>query len=84
MTCEEALALVAALVDVELGPVDRQAVERHLDTCRSCYSRAEFERHLKQQLAAIGRRDVDGTFEERIRALIGRFAPGDGAPHAHD
>lgn len=84
MTCEEALALVAALVDVELGPVDRQAVERHLDTCRSCYSRAEFERHLKQQLAAIGRRDVDGTFEERIRALIGRFGTVDGTPHAND
>jgi anti-sigma factor RsiW len=84
MTCEEALALVAALVDVELGPVDRQAVEHHLDTCRSCYSRAEFERRLKQQLAGIGRRDVDGTFEERIRALIGRFGPADSAPHAHD
>jgi anti-sigma factor RsiW len=84
MTCEEALALVAALVDVELAPVDRHAVERHLDTCRSCYSRAEFERHLKQQLAGIGRRDVDGTFEERIRGLIGRFGAGDSVPDAHD
>lgn len=74
LTCEEALALLAALVDVELGPVDRTAVERHLETCRSCFSRAEFERLLKYQLAGIGRGSVDDAFQDRIRALIGRFA----------
>ena len=74
MTCEEALALVAALIDAELGPIDQLAVETHLDTCRSCFSRAEFERRLKQQLAGIARRDVDATFEDRVRALLGRFS----------
>lgn len=73
LSCEEALELLAALIDAELEPVDRSAVERHLDICRSCFSRAEFERRLKQQFAQVGHHAVDRTFEDRIRTMIGRF-----------
>lgn len=80
MTCEEALALLAELIDAELGADQRQAVEHHLEACRSCYSRAEFERRFKQRLAQIGRRDVDAAFEGRIRSLISRFDDTPDAP----
>ncbi|MGH7551955.1 MAG: anti-sigma factor family protein [Longimicrobiales bacterium] len=79
LSCEAALRLLAVYLDSELEPVDERAVEEHIARCRSCFSRAEFERRLKHQLSAIGRQPVDPTFANRIRALINRFASGESA-----
>jgi anti-sigma factor (TIGR02949 family) len=73
MRCEDALRLLAAYLDQEIGEVRRADLERHLETCRSCYSRAEFEKRLKGQLAELRNRPVDSAFEQRIRTLIRHF-----------
>jgi anti-sigma factor (TIGR02949 family) len=73
MNCEEALRLLAAYLDGELEPGDRSDIERHLEACRSCYSRAEFERRLQAQLAGLGRRPPDPDFSARIHELVRRF-----------
>jgi anti-sigma factor RsiW len=80
ITCEEALRLLAAHLDGELEGARRHDVERHLELCRSCFSRAEFERRLKSQLAALRKQPVQPKFEARIRALISRFAVAPEAP----
>ena len=72
--CEEALRLLAAYLDGELGAGEHPAMEHHLRLCRSCCSRAEFERHLKAQLGDLRRAGVRPSFEHRIRELISRFA----------
>jgi anti-sigma factor RsiW len=82
--CEEALRLLAAHLDGELGPEERGDVERHLEACRSCYSRAEFERRLQSQLAGLGRREPDPAFGARLQGLIRRFTGGPGAPPPQD
>lgn len=71
--CEEAVRRLAGYLDGELEEGDAAEVERHLETCRSCWSRAEFERRLKAQVAALGRDDVRPGFERRIRDLLGEF-----------
>lgn len=72
-SCEDALRLLAAYLDgeMETGPDD--ALEHHLATCRSCYSRAEFERRLKAQLAGLGREPVHAGLSARIQTLIQKF-----------
>ncbi|MGH7528085.1 MAG: anti-sigma factor family protein [Gemmatimonadales bacterium] len=72
--CEEALRLLAVYLDGELHGTEHEGVERHLKACRSCYSRAEFERRLKAELGRLGREDVRPAFEQRIRQLITSFA----------
>jgi anti-sigma factor RsiW len=72
--CEEALRLLAAYFDGELGTDEHQVLEHHLSLCRSCCSRAEFERHLKAQLRDLQRAGVRPAFEQRIRDLISQFA----------
>ena len=84
MTCEEALRLLAEYIDGELEDATRGDVQRHLDACRGCYSRAEFERGLKTQLVAIGTAAVRPQLEERVRALIGQFTVATTPPHDHD
>ena len=80
--CEEALKLLALYVDGELESVEHAGVEDHLSICRSCYSRAEFERRLKGELARLRREEVSAAFEHRIRRLIGGFQSA--APESSD
>lgn len=72
-SCEDALRVLAAHLDGELGPQTHDEVERHLATCRSCYSRAEFERRLKSQVAELGRQPVRPELSERVQKLMRNF-----------
>lgn len=72
LRCEDALRLLAQYIDRELNDHDHTEVERHLHTCRSCFSRAEFERRLKGELAGLGAAEVPSALEQRIRALLER------------
>lgn len=74
LTCEEALRMLAEHLDGELDEPHQHDVEDHLRTCRSCYSRAEFERRLKAQVGELRAQAVQPGFEQRIRELIGRFS----------
>lgn len=69
--CEEALRRLAAYLDEELETHVSAEVEEHLQRCRSCFSRAEFERRLKERIREdLGSETVPPTFEERIRDLL--------------
>ncbi len=74
INCEEALRLLAEYIDGELHGGAHMSVEQHLKTCRSCFSRAEFERRLKGELSHLSRDDVRPAFEHQIRELITQFA----------
>jgi hypothetical protein len=80
-SCEEALRLLEAYLDHELTDAGHEAMEHHLRRCRSCCSRAEFEQHMKAELAQLRRADLRPAFEQRIRELIAQFAaPGEPGP----
>jgi anti-sigma factor (TIGR02949 family) len=74
ITCDEALRLLAAFLDGELSDGESDSVEGHLEMCRSCFSRAEFERRLKTEFTHLRRDDVPAGFEERVRHMIGAFS----------
>lgn len=74
INCDEALRLLAAYLDHELHFTERDGVERHLQICRSCFSRAEFERRLKAEISRLGREEITSAFEQRIRRLLGSFS----------
>jgi anti-sigma factor (TIGR02949 family) len=72
--CEDALRVLAEHLDHELDQhLDRQLLE-HLDSCRSCYSRAEFDRQLKAQVKELGREPVPATVVDRVHELLREFA----------
>jgi anti-sigma factor (TIGR02949 family) len=68
--CEDALRLLAQYLDRELEDGEYAEVERHLHTCRSCFSHAEFERRLKGELSALRASDVPPALQHRIRTLL--------------
>ena len=71
--CEQALQRLFDFLDHELDADERDAMQRHLHTCRSCYSRADFERRLKGKLAALREQVPAPSAEERIRRLLESF-----------
>lgn len=73
MSCEEALRRLADYIKRELAPSDQDAVERHVSLCRSCFSRAEFDRRLNERLTELGREEAPARLQARVRKLIGGF-----------
>lgn len=77
LDCDEVLRVIFAYVDGELEGVDTDRVEAHLERCRSCFSRAEFERRLKGHMTELANEPVPPPLEHRIRRLISEFpSPG--------
>ncbi len=68
--CEEALLRIFDLVDSELKGEERAAMEQHLQACKSCFSRAEFERRLKQKLKALRAAEPTAGARQRIEKLL--------------
>lgn len=71
--CEEALRRLLEFIDGELPAGEEGAVERHLRTCRSCFSRLEFEGRLKQRLSALASDEAPAAARDRIRELMKGF-----------
>jgi anti-sigma factor (TIGR02949 family) len=73
ITCEQALKRLLEFIDHELPDREHDTVEHHLRTCRSCFSRMEFESRLKQRLAALSSDEAPQRTRDRIRDLIRGF-----------
>lgn len=74
--CQEALRLLAAYLDRELDEEEASVMAGHLETCRSCYSRAEFEKALKAHVAQLRQAPVEPALEIRVRDLLQHFRGG--------
>jgi mycothiol system anti-sigma-R factor len=71
--CEAALRHLLEYLDQELEEGTKQEIEHHLDLCKSCFSRAEFERRLKDRLHEVGRESVPDTLRARIKSILNRL-----------
>jgi anti-sigma factor (TIGR02949 family) len=73
MTCEEVLARVLDFIDGESPPGEHTKLEDHLESCRSCFSRAEFERRLKGRLTGLAHEESPPDLQHRILRLLKNF-----------
>jgi anti-sigma factor (TIGR02949 family) len=73
LTCEEVLKHLVAYLDHESDAHTAAEIERHLERCRGCYSRAEFERQLKARVRAAGSRAAPERLRARIKKLVDEF-----------
>jgi len=73
INCEQALKQILDYIDRELGEHDRAAMAQHLHTCKSCFSRMEFERRLKEKVGALRDEEVPSQLGARIKGLLKSF-----------
>ena len=71
--CEQALKQILTYIDRELGEAEREAMQGHLHTCKSCFSRMQFERLLKGKVGALRDQAPTQTIQERVKALLKDF-----------
>lgn len=71
--CEEVIARLFTYLDGEIDDAGRAQIDRHLDECRGCFSRAEFEKALRDRLRRIGDTQASPSLQERIKALMEQF-----------
>ena len=71
--CEEALPRLLDFLDAELHGESLRELEQHLERCRSCFSRFEFEKRLKGHIAALGNEPVPAELQHRIRKVLDNF-----------
>jgi anti-sigma factor (TIGR02949 family) len=68
--CEQALKQILAYIDRELGDEERKAMQGHLHTCKSCFSRMEFERLLKGKVGALREEPASPQLSKRVKSLL--------------
>ena len=73
LDCEEVLRQLLAYLDQEIDPHAQAAIGQHLERCRSCFDRAEFEHRVKDWLRATGSRRASTALVLRLRNIVERY-----------
>jgi len=71
--CDEAVRLLFIYLDGELAEHDHAVVQSHLDSCRACFSHAEFEKRLRGMVKGASTSSAPDELRRRIRKLTDSF-----------
>ncbi len=72
--CAEAMRQLFDYLDGEVEAAAHEEIHRHLDGCRSCFSRVEFEKALKARVRKAARSRAPDSLKDRLDVLIRGFA----------
>ena len=72
-SCEKVIQTLWQYLDHEIGSADVIDIERHLELCRSCFSRIEFEKVLREQMRIKTHHTCPDKLRKRIESLIEKF-----------
>lgn len=73
ISCQEVIERLFEYLDNELDGDASAVIDRHLQHCRDCFSRAEFEKRLRARIAEASRAKASDRLRRRIEGLIDRF-----------
>lgn len=76
--CETAVEYVYQYIDDEITVTRRARIKWHLRRCPSCVGAYEFEKQLKQRVAAAGKAQPSPEFLAQIREIVEQ-AQGEGS-----
>ncbi|MCH7563203.1 MAG: zf-HC2 domain-containing protein [Gemmatimonadetes bacterium] len=76
ISCDEAKTRLFEFLDGELPEISHAEVERHVEVCKACYPRFQFERHFLDALQAAEER---GTASPELRDRILKVLAEEGA-----
>lgn len=71
--CEEVVTHLLEYLDGETAADRRGRIGRHLDECRDCCSRLDFEKALRKKVAELGDEKASPSLRRRLKAVIDDF-----------
>lgn len=73
LTCEDVIEQLFDFLDEELDEERRAEIDRHLERCRDCFTRAQFERRMREKVGEAGEVKAPDRLRARIRGLLDEF-----------
>lgn len=73
ISCEDALKRVFEYIDSHLDQVSQEEFENHIEKCRHCYDRVEFEKLLKSRISKLQPHLSSNKLHKRIDTLLSEF-----------
>lgn len=77
LSCEEVIDMLFAYLDREVGEELTDRIEQHLDSCRDCFSRVEFEQRLRAKVRESGEVKAPARLKKRIQSMLDEFGRSD-------
>ena len=74
ISCREAVSRIFELLDGMIKRSQKQELDEHLDTCRDCCNRLEFEKLLKEKLMQLSVTKTPKRLSRRIEKLLKNFS----------
>ncbi len=72
-TCEEVIEQLFDWLDHRLDTRRDADILRHIERCRECFSRAEFERRLRERIMEAGEARAPDSLRKRIARVLDEF-----------
>ena len=72
--CDEVMRQLFDFMDGEIEETADQEIHHHIDECRSCFSRVEFERVLKERVRGGKDEALPDSLHDRITSLMKNFS----------
>lgn len=69
-SCEKVIQSIWEFLDREIDANGLAELQKHLDLCRSCFTRVEFERSLRESCKAKTAHSCPDKLKVRIRQII--------------
>lgn len=73
ISCDEVIDRLFDYLHRELDGDTSAEIERHLERCHDCFSRAEFEHKLRERIAGSGQQEAPKRLRRRIRKMMDHF-----------
>lgn len=73
MTCEEVIEQLFDYLDRELDSELHDRINHHLERCRDCFTRAEFEKRLRSRVNETADVEAPERLRRRIRRVLDEF-----------
>ena len=73
VSCEQVLQTVYEFIDKEMTRDGMVTIKAHLDLCRSCFSRVEFEKLLREHMKSTTDHACPEKVKKKIQDLMQNF-----------
>lgn len=73
ISCEEVIEQLFRYLDGEVDDIVDERIQAHMARCRDCFSRAEFERRLRERVREANESPAPERVRHRIRQVLDSF-----------
>lgn len=73
ITCEEVIEQIYEFLDQELDSTLSERINAHLERCRDCFTRAEFEKRLRARVNDAAEAEAPERLHRRLQRLLNQF-----------